>query len=67
MGKPAPDSQGTLYSVPGRYRIIAIHDPDITIPEETGMLEKLRRFATPVTLVADKPAKISISVANVVR
>lgn len=67
LGKPAPDSQGTRYSVPGRYRIIAIHDPDITIPEETGILEKLRPFATPVTLVAGQPAKISISVAKLVR
>ena len=67
LGKPAPDSQGTLHAVPGRYRIIAIHDPDITIPEETGILEKLRPFAIPVTLVARAPIKISIRVANVVR
>ena len=67
LGKPAPDSEGTCYAVPGRYRIIAIHDPDITIPEETGILEKLRPFATPVTLVAGKPAKISIRVAKLVR
>jgi hypothetical protein len=67
LGKPAADSQGTRYSVPGRYRIIAIHDPDITIPEEIGILEKLRPFATPVTLAAGQPAKISIRVAKLVR
>jgi hypothetical protein len=53
--------------VPGRYRIIAIHDPDIYYPTEPAILEKLRPLATPVTLVAGEPAKISIGVTRLGR
>jgi hypothetical protein len=65
---PTAESSITLPPVvPGRYRIIAIHDPDISYPEDAVILEKLRRFATPVTLVAGEIAKISLSVTKVVR
>jgi len=50
--------------VPGRYRIIAIHDAGISYPEETAILEKLRPYATPVTLAAGETGKISIGVAK---
>jgi hypothetical protein len=53
--------------VPGQYRIIAIHDPDIYYPTEPAILEKLRPLATPVTLVAGEPAKISIGVTRLGR
>jgi Carboxypeptidase regulatory-like domain len=66
--KDNTDSRMTLAPmVPGRYRIIAIHDPDISYPEETAILEKLRPFATPVTLVTGETAKINIGVAKLVR
>jgi hypothetical protein len=65
---PTPESSITLPPiVPGRYRIIAIHDPEISIPEDTAILEKLRPFATPVTLVAGETPKITIGVAKLVR
>jgi len=53
--------------VPGRYRIIAIHDPDLYYPTEPAILEKLRPLATAVTLVASEPAKISIGVTSLGR
>jgi len=53
--------------VPGPYRIIAIHDPDIYYPTDAAILEKLRPLATPVTLVAGAPAKISIGVTRLGR
>jgi hypothetical protein len=53
--------------VPGRYRIIAIHDPDIYYPTEPAILDRLRPLATPVTLVAGEPAKISIGVTRLGR
>jgi hypothetical protein len=66
--RPTPQSHTTLIRmVPGRYRIIAIRDPDILYPTQTAILEKLRPFATPVTLVADEPARISIGVAKLGR
>src|SRR4029453_4096740 len=63
--KPTPESPITLPPVaPGRYRIIAIHDPEISYPEDTAILEKLRPYATPVTLLSGQTEKISISVAK---
>jgi len=54
--------------VPGQYQIIAIHDPDLYFPmSEPAMLETLRPLATPVTLVAGQPAKISIGVTKLGR
>ena len=53
--------------VPGQYRIIAIHDPDIYYPTEAAILEKLHPLATPVTLVAGEPAKIRIGVTRLGR
>jgi protocatechuate 3,4-dioxygenase beta subunit len=53
--------------VPGRYRIIAIHDPDVYYPTEPAILEKLRPLATPLTLVAGEPAAISIGITRLGR
>ena len=50
--------------VPGPYRIIAIPDPEISYPEDTAILEKLRPFATLVTLVDGQTATINIDVAK---
>jgi hypothetical protein len=59
------ESQITLSGiVPGRYRIIAIHDPEMSFPTETAILGKLRPYATPVTLLSGRTEKISISVAK---
>jgi carboxypeptidase family protein len=67
-GKEKTESHMTMSRiVPGRYRIIAIHDPDIYYPTEPAILEKLRPVATPVTLVADEPARISIGVTRLRR
>ena len=67
-GERTPDSRMTLPSmVPGRYRIIAIPDPEIGYPEDTAILEKLRPLALPVTLVEGQPAQISIGVAKLAR
>jgi len=67
-GERTPDSHITLPSmVPGRYRIIAIPDPEISYPEDTAILEKLRPLALPVTLVEGQPAQISIGVAKLGR
>jgi len=65
FGERGPDSHMTLPSmVPGRYRIIAIPDPEISYPEDTTILEKLRPFATLVTLVDGQTAKINLGVAK---
>ena len=67
-GERTPDSHITLPSmVPGRYRIIAIPDPEISYPEDTAILEKLRPLALPVTLIEGQPAQISIGVAKLGR
>jgi len=67
-GKNDVDSDITLPPVvPGRYRIIAIHDPEMSFPTDTAILEKLRPHARPITLVADQTEKITIGVTNVVR
>jgi len=67
-GERTPDSHITLPSmVPGRYRIIAIADPEISDPKDTAILEKLRPLALPVTLVEGQPARISIGVAKLGR
>jgi hypothetical protein len=66
--KEKTESHTTLTrTVPGRYRIIAIHDPDINYPTEPAILEKLRPLARPITLVAGEPAKISIGVTRLGR
>jgi hypothetical protein len=67
-GERTPGAHMTLPSmVPGRYRIIAIPDPEISYPEDTAILEKLRPIATPVTLVDGQTAKINIGVAKLAR
>ncbi len=53
--------------VPGRYRIVAIHDPDISFPTDTAILEKLRPYAGLVTLVSGQTETIAIPVTNLVR
>jgi hypothetical protein len=65
FGERGPDSHMTLPPmVPGRYRIIAIPDPEISYPDDTTILEKLRPFATLVTLVDGQTAKINLDVAK---
>ena len=67
-GKRTAESHTTLgRMVPGAYRIIAIHDPELLYPSQPAVLEKLRSFATPVMLVAGEPAQIRISVTKVGR
>jgi hypothetical protein len=62
------DSDITLAPVvPGRYRVIAIHDPDMGYPTDTAILEKLRPYAVPVTLIAGETGQISIGVAKLGR
>jgi carboxypeptidase family protein len=64
-GERRADSRITLPSmVPGRYRVIAIPDPEISFPEDTAILEKLRPLATLVTLVDGQTVKINIGVAK---
>ncbi len=53
--------------VPGRYRIIAIHDPEMSYPTDTAILEKLRPYARPVTLVSGQTDTVTIGVTNLVR
>jgi hypothetical protein len=66
--KPTAESHTTFSRlVPGHYRLIAIHDPDVIYPTETAILERLRPLATPVTLVAGEPATISIAVTKLGR
>ena len=62
------DSDITLPPVvPGQYRIIAIHDPDMSYPTNTAILEKLRPHAKLVTLVAGQTERVTIGVANLGR
>jgi hypothetical protein len=64
-GERRPDSHMTLPPmVPGQYRVIAIPDPEISYPEDIAVLERLRPFATLVTLVDGQTAKINIDVAK---
>ena len=66
--KEKTESHTTLpRTVPGRYRIIAIRDPEIYYPTEPAILEKLRPLATPVTLVAGESSKINIGVTRLGR
>ena len=53
--------------VPGAYRIIAIRDPELLYPTRAAVLDALRPFATPVTLVAGQPAQIRIGVTKLGR
>jgi len=62
------DSDITLPAVvPGRYRIIAIHDPEMGYPTDTTIFEKLRPYARPVTLVSDQTERITIGVTKFAR
>jgi hypothetical protein len=63
-----PTRERLIRIVPGRYRVIAIHDADMNFPmSQRALLEKLRPFATPVTLVAGEPAQIAIRVTKLGR
>ena len=64
-----PTRERLIRLVPGRYRVIAIHDPDLGyyLTGERALLEKLRPFATPVTLVAGEPAQITVKVTKLGR
>jgi hypothetical protein len=63
-----PTKDRLIRRVPGRYRVIAIHDPDVSfLTNAPAILEKLRSYATPVTLVAGQPATISIGVTTLRR
>jgi hypothetical protein len=60
-----PTRERLIRIVPGRYRVIAIHDADMNFPmSQRALLEKLRPFATPVTLVGGEPAQITIAVTK---
>lgn len=68
LGNDNVDSDITLPPVvPGRYRIIAIHDPEMSYPTGTAILEKLRPHARPVMLVDGQMEKVTIGVTNLVR
>jgi len=63
-----PTRERLTRMVPGRYRVIAIHDPELNfLMRDRALLEKLRPLATPVTLVAGEVAKISIGVTRLGR
>ena len=63
-----PGRERLIRMVPGRYRVIAIHDVDVNFPmKDRALLEKLRPLATPVTLVAGEPAEITIGVTKLGR
>jgi hypothetical protein len=69
MNASRTPTRGSLIRVvPGIYQVIAIHDPGLYSPmSEPAMLQKLRPFATPVTLVAGQAAKITIGVTKLGR
>ena len=50
--------------VPGRYLIAAVPSPEVVIPSEPAVLERLRPLAVPVTLVAGETAKVEVSVSR---
>ncbi len=52
---------------PGRYLIVAIHDPDVSYPVDAAVLEKLRPLAVPITLVQGQTAKVALRVAKAAR
>jgi hypothetical protein len=49
---------------PGRYLVVAIHDPGIIHPTSADILARLRPLATPVTLVAGQTASVTVGVAK---
>lgn len=63
-----PTRESLIRMVPGQYRVIAIRHPGLYFPmSEPALLETLRPYAVPVTLVAGEPAKISIGITTLGR
>ena len=58
---PAPATTFTRVA-PGRYLIAAIPDADVDFPAQPGVLEKLRPFARPITVVAGETTKVALRV-----
>ena len=50
--------------IPGRYLIAAVPSPDVMDATEPAILERLRLFAVPVTLVADQTVKVEVAVTR---
>ena len=50
--------------IPGRYLIAAVPSPDVMDATEPAILERLRLFAMPVTLVADQTVKVEVPVTR---
>ena len=50
--------------IPGRYLIAAVPSPDVMDATEPAILERLRLFAMPVTLVADQTVKVEVAVTR---
>ena len=63
-GTGAPVSTELIRLPPGRYLVAAVPDLDVPYPTQGGVFEKLRPFATPVTLVAGQRAKVTVGVTN---
>ena len=51
--------------VPGRYLIMAIPQPEVDNPTHPRILERLRRFAVPITLIGGATAKVDLRVTRV--
>jgi hypothetical protein len=49
---------------PGRYLIAAVPSPQIIVPTEPAVVERLRPLAVPVTLVAGETAKVEVPVSR---
>lgn len=50
--------------IPGRYLIAAVPSPDVMDAKQPAILERLRLFAVPVTLVADQTVKVEVPVTR---
>ena len=50
--------------IPGRYLIAAVPSPEVMDATEPAILERLRPFAVPVTLVADQTVRVEVSVTR---
>jgi hypothetical protein len=50
--------------VPGRHLIAAVPSPEVMVPTEPAVVERLRPFAVPVTLVAGETAKVEVPVSR---
>lgn len=50
--------------VPGRYLAVAVPDPAINYPTDARVLERLRKFAVPVTLIDGEVVKATLTVTQ---